>query len=649
MRIALNKCWAALLLCYVTCFSIASAQLVVDDSFTGEQLAEILTGFGVKVTNVTLTCPDTASGYFNGSTANLGIPEGVLLTTGSANAAIGPNNVTGKGFDRSSPGDTALSVLAAQNTFDACILEFDVEPVADTLRFNYVFASEEYSEFVCNINDVFAFFISGPNPSGGTYNEENIALVPGTATPVSINTVNNGLYNRGVAPAPCVAGIDTCPCNPQYFFDNENPIAGTSVEYDGFTTVLEARALVIPCQSYRLKLAIADASDGVFDSGVFLEGGSLSSNGIGISPSSDSVGVDYAVEGCINGVFTFFRRPITQNPVVIKYNVGGDATRGVDYIDIPDSVIIPAGQGSTTLSIVPIVDGINEFRERVVLNFIECVAVLNDSNFIYIYDEFVTGACADKTYCKGYPEAEVGAFGGITYNWYPAFLFEDNTLDTAIIKREYTWQNRTVYVDITNSCGTYTDTVNVTFEQVIDLDIKVGNSFPSDTGVFLGSNLQLEATGSRVERYSWWPAQGLSCVTCADPIFFGDQGNTYMVEVEDRDGCLNYDTIFIEVIRQIDIFPPNAFTPNNDGQNDFFEIITFGIASIDEYKIFNRWGNEVFGQSGVEVGASALKYNLWDGFYKGKIQPVGTYAFFIEATGIDGTKVFKQGDFSILK
>ena len=116
------------------------------------------------------------------------------------------------------------------------------------------FASEEYPEYVNQFNDVFAFFISGPgitgpysSPTGFPGGSANIALLPGTTTPVTINNVNNGDND-------CFSGGPSGPCvNCAFYVDNCN---GTTVEFDGFTTKLEAKIPVNPCQTYHLKLAI---------------------------------------------------------------------------------------------------------------------------------------------------------------------------------------------------------------------------------------------------------------------------------------------------------------------------------------------------------------------------------------------------------
>ncbi len=243
----------------------ATAQLTVTPGLSAYQLATQLAGPGVTVTNATYTGDPSASGSFNALGTNLGMGSGILLTTGSAVNAIGPNVSPGITTDFGLPGDSMLSVYADTTTLDAAILEFDFVPQNDTLIFRYVFGSDEYPEYVCSpFNDVFGFFLSGP----GIVGSPNIALIPGTALPVAINTINSG--------TPGQYGTNGPNCGlayPNLYIDNTN---STTIEYDGMTVVMLAKAIVIPCQTYHLKLAIADAGDGAWDSGVFFEKGSLS-------------------------------------------------------------------------------------------------------------------------------------------------------------------------------------------------------------------------------------------------------------------------------------------------------------------------------------------------------------------------------------
>ena len=157
--------------------------------------------------------------------------SGIIMTTGRASYAVGPDNVNDRSHNQSNVGDADLDQLLnfGFTTEDAVILEFDFIPQDDTLRFNYIFGSEEYPEYVnSGFNDVFGFFISGPGYAGPFSNgAENIALIPGTTTPVAINNVNNGYSATEPAPGPGT--------NSAYYVENGG---GATVQYDGFTTVL---------------------------------------------------------------------------------------------------------------------------------------------------------------------------------------------------------------------------------------------------------------------------------------------------------------------------------------------------------------------------------------------------------------------------
>ncbi len=246
------------------CYTFGYSQLSVNGSLSGNDLANLLTGGGVTISNVTLNCPTNGSGSFaNGLTTNIGLNTGVLLTSGCVNVAPGPNNKPNAGCDQNGPADPDLQKLVpGGQTYDRCVLEFDLVPIGDEVTFRYVFASEEYEEYFCRqFNDVFAFLVSGPKPGGGSYVNENIALVPGTTTPITINNVG---------PGTC-GGIN----NSSFYVANAG---GATIQYDGFTVVLTAQIDLVPCQKYHFKLGIADVADEIYDSGVFIEAGSFESN-----------------------------------------------------------------------------------------------------------------------------------------------------------------------------------------------------------------------------------------------------------------------------------------------------------------------------------------------------------------------------------
>ena len=235
------------------CAGSAFAQMTVAPNQSANALATALVGSGVTVSNVVLSCPGASNALFSGGGAtSVGLNSGVLLTSGSAALVPGQNNVQDASLDTGAPGDAELSAYAGFDTYDRCALEFDFEAIANSVSIRYVFASEEYQEYVnSEFNDVFAFLVTGPNPAGGMYSNVNIATVPMTTTAVAINTINH-------------------LTNTTYYIDNP-PGVNTTIEYDGLTVILTASVEIVPCASYHFKLAIADASDRILDSGVFLE------------------------------------------------------------------------------------------------------------------------------------------------------------------------------------------------------------------------------------------------------------------------------------------------------------------------------------------------------------------------------------------
>ncbi len=254
------------------------AQMTVTPTSTGAALSAALGGPGVTISNPVLTCNSLSNGTFNaaaGTTVGTagtpwGIPTGIVLSTGRVASAVGTaatlasNNM---GF----AGDPALATLAGATTFDACILEFDIIPTGDTIKFDYIFGSEEYNNSTCGpYNDAFAFFISGPGITGTA----NMALIPGTTIPVTVNTVNSGVPGPTYTLANCTSMGPGSPFTA-YFNDNTG---GTFLTMKGFTKVLTALHDVIPCNTYHLKIAIADAGNSIYDSEVFLKQGSISSH-----------------------------------------------------------------------------------------------------------------------------------------------------------------------------------------------------------------------------------------------------------------------------------------------------------------------------------------------------------------------------------
>ncbi len=237
-------------------------QITSSTGYTADEIATYLAGDGVIIDNAVVNCYNLAFGKFECVDCNVGIDSGIILTTGRVTNITGPNNSGSTGTNNGWPGDPDLDAYpGVGTTHDACILEFDVYSPGDSLGFDYVFGSDEYPEYVGSINDAFVFWISGPGYPVAT----NIALIPGTTLPVTIDNVNAGSYPMYYVPNG-TGGVGVWGTDPYY------------IEYDGFTTVLSAQAVVTPCEWYHLKLSIGDESDFVWDSGVFIKAKSLITN-----------------------------------------------------------------------------------------------------------------------------------------------------------------------------------------------------------------------------------------------------------------------------------------------------------------------------------------------------------------------------------
>jgi gliding motility-associated-like protein len=343
--------------------TVTNAQLVVNNTtLTPAQLVQnVLLGTGVTVSNITYNgsavnanTVQNSAGAFNGSSSNVGLTSGVILGSGDVQVAEGPNNNTGAslggGFILGT--DPDLAAITPNQIYDEAILEFDFVPQGDSIKFRYVFASEEYDEYVCGtVNDAFGFFISGPGFAGPFSNGGmNIALIPGTSTPVSINTVNLGVSGTNGIATNCTAIDPNWASYNIYYTQNTQQ----TIQYDGKTVVLTAYAAVQCGQTYHIKLAIGDAGDGAWDSGVFLEGGSFSSDAVQVNVTTVN-GDTNLVEGCLPALFSFIR-PNDDTYLVIHYDITGTATNGSDYNQIADSVVFQIGIDTVQITLTTIDD-----------------------------------------------------------------------------------------------------------------------------------------------------------------------------------------------------------------------------------------------------------------------------------------------------
>jgi gliding motility-associated-like protein len=422
-------------------------------------------GAGVTVTNVTFSGNVAQRGFFNGVNTNLGLDSGLVLSTGAITGAIGPNN---SGSTTTSyqviSADPDLNAISSVVMYDAAILEFDFVPNGDTVQFRYSFASEEYPEYSnpgSTVVDAFGLFLSGPGISGPYSNGGvNIALVPGTTTPVSIvnisPVVNSAYY---------VANGDgfTAPFNSNNMY----------IQYDGRTVTLTAKHAVQCGQTYHLKFAIADGGDAAWDSGVFIEAGSLTSTGVTVTMQTP-VGTfinqpGFVYEECLLGtsVDFVFVRPEGQSVDTVFFNIGGTATNGVDYTNIPNNFVVFTNSDTAILTINILPDGVTEGVETILISvpiaFSGPCSVVYDTVTLFISDpyEVVPYAGPDTVYqCLG----QLFDFTGTINVGYPPYNFS--------------WSN-------SSSGPTTTFTVTQIGQDMLVLDVVDGCGFSgSDTVYF---------------------------------------------------------------------------------------------------------------------------------------------------------------------
>lgn len=286
-------------------------QLVRDVLITGGSTCTVPNVSNVTVTpNQPVTDANRVWGYFHRGTTNFPFKDGIILVTGAANKAGNAfeTNTLSDSPGTGSDADLVAAINPLAGLHDAVALEFDFVPNSNQVKFNYLFASEEYtSSFPCgNFSDGFALLLK--KVGDPTYT--NMAILPGGAGPVSVTNIVPSNYTCG-------------PINAQYFAGQNT--ANIETNFNGRTIPLTAVADVIPGQTYHFKMVLADASDSSYNSAVFIEGGSFD---IGIKiVDENGVQLPDTINMCDN------------TPKILKAQVGTVA--GMTYQWYKDGVLIP--------------------------------------------------------------------------------------------------------------------------------------------------------------------------------------------------------------------------------------------------------------------------------------------------------------------
>lgn len=488
----------------ILCPFWSHAVVQTDLNYTPKQLVEdvfLAEGcFDIDPSSIQFTGAGAALGYFEGGEAAIGMVEGIILSTGSIKNAEGPNDTTAitTAFGDDT-GDVDIELLASTSlVLDAAVLEFDFTPSSNRVEFSYVFASEEYCEYIgSGYNDVFGFFISGPGIDGPFENKaENIAFVPNTNDYVSINNINHLNNNEYYIPNMLIDNLVEELVDPESnCYNHPNALALQEIEYDGFTKALKAIANVEPCQTYHIKIVVADIIDEHLDSAVLLAANSFTAGAkVKLSAYAPSTQNPSAYEGCSDGHFLFDRgSDDTSEDITLKVRIepSSTAVEGVDFEAFNKDIVIPAGDRTLYLPIKIFEDNAEEGVETLNIAF-EVVCGCEEPATIRASLDILEGqpfVVAPQSYfiCEGDSvDIQANVTGGIPdykYRW-------ENSLTSSSLKIAPT--KSTLYnVTITDGCGRQ----DTTYVQV---DV-VSNTTPYEVDTLICENSSLFIFGTELK------------------------------------------------------------------------------------------------------------------------------------------------------
>jgi gliding motility-associated-like protein len=546
------------------------SQITVNNTLTPLQIVDNLIGAGVTVSNISFTGNTNQIGSFDGTASNIGLPDGIIMSSGTILDIVPPNQPITGTFGN--PGDPDLLTVAQSvtsnpqaglinSTFDAAILEFDFVPTGDSVQFNFVFASEEYTTYInSQFNDAFGFFISGPgfagpyaSPAAFPMGAENLAFVPGTTDPITISTIHPGL-------------------NAAYYISN----TAATHSFNGFTVPMTIEFAVTCGQTYHFKFAVADCQDDYLDTGVFLEGNSFSSDAIDVAVAT--VSGDTAVyEGCTFADFIFSRTDSTDT-LVVTYDIAGTATDGLDYTALGTSITFLPGVDTMIITLDPIADGIIEAGESVIITAYtvnSCGDTITSTGTVWIFDEPFLDIteddpillCGDDSLLVGATAS--GGFSPYTYSWTGSTSVTDSAYVNASVLGPVEY-----YVTATDGCGyTITDTVTVTLNQTLAIDTLI--SFPSAPCDATGAVSGVASGITGVPLYEWI-GPGANNPNSIDATVWEDLSpGWYFFTVTDN-VCEESDSVYVDVtpppVASFDAAPQSGCAPlsvtfSNTSQN----------------------------------------------------------------------------------
>lgn len=256
--------WSTIPISFTT--AICGGVVSVGTSYTPTQLVnDVLLSNACGIASSITSQGNCGIGYFNNNESDFPFGEGLVIRSGNVLSSAGAYTGNTNSSTCSQLGDSDLNAIVTAsghlgNIVDVSSVKFNFTAASNLLSFNFIFASNEYGEFQCAYSDVFGFILTDLV----TNVKQNIAVIPGTTTPVSITSIRNNQHNTS-----CTS------VNPDFFDSYNVNNSNSTINFKGQTVPMTAYAQLIPNRQYSLKLAVGDYQDSSYDSAVFIEGGSF--------------------------------------------------------------------------------------------------------------------------------------------------------------------------------------------------------------------------------------------------------------------------------------------------------------------------------------------------------------------------------------
>lgn len=229
--------------------------------------------------------------------------------------------------------------------------------------------------------------------------------------------------------------------------------------------------------------------------------------------------------------------------------------------------------------------------------------------------------------------------GAKTYKWIPSTGLNNDGSATPVASPSAT--TKYTIISYEGSCIPDTDFIKVTIHPLPEV------TATGSTKIIAGNSAPISATGKLISRFKWEPSESLNCSDCPDPTAKPSKTTEYIIRVFTDFGCVDSDKVTITVLcDKSQLFIPNTFTPNGDGQNDVFYPRGTGLDKLKSFRIYNRWGETVFERSNMNLND---QYSGWDGTFRGNQLPPDVFVYIVEAYCDNGDIMTVKGDITIVR